>query len=325
MHNYHDTHQSLPSRCYGSVGNGVTATGTATAAPTGTGNRQRYSAWIAILPFIEQTALSDKITAYPFVQFTSNTNSDWGYGTTDAQNPWKTKIDGLICPSDSVANDKTDIQGSDYCVSQGDWAGNAYNNAGGVYADPQTRGVFGAMVWRGLGAINDGTSNTAFISERVIYSKQHFILGGVVMNRTTAIQNQNAAGPVNVNPDNCMQTRGSGGKYISGVTLTTSEDFGGKWFDGGACNNLFGTIMPPNSPNCYSSGSTSNDRLLGGPQSYHSGGVNLAMADASVRFVSDTINYGSVTAATALKTTGKSDFGVWGAMGSMDGGESVAP
>jgi len=179
------------------------------------------------------------------------------------------------------------------------------------------------MVWRGMDSINDGTSNTVFVSERVFFNQQKSILGGVVMDRTTAIQNQNAAGAVNVNPNNCMDTRGGkAGQYADGLTLTTSEDFGGRWYDGGPCSNLFGTIMPPNSPNCYSSANTSNDRLLGGPQSYHSGGVNVSRADGSASFISNTIDYGSITVSTLLKTTGESDFGVWGAMGSKSGGES---
>jgi type II secretory pathway pseudopilin PulG len=328
LHNYHDVHSVLPSRCYGSPGSGISATGTATSAPVGKGNRQRYSAWVAILPFIEQNTLAEKIKANPCVQFTSGTNNDWGYGTTNAENPWRAKLKALMCPSDNVANERTETGPSNYCVSQGDWAGNAYNAtidgvAGCVYEDPRTRGIFGAMVWRGINAVTDGTSNTALVSERVILNHRSYILGGVAMNRTSAIQNQNNPGPVNVNPKDCMETKGSGGKYkTTGVTTSTSGDFGGKWFDGGPCNNLFGTVMPPNSPNCYSSSSTSNDRLLGGPQSYHSGGVNLALADASVRFVSDTIDYGNIDTLTLLKTDGESDFGVWGALGSMNAGET---
>lgn len=62
----------------------------------------------------------------------------------------------------------------------------------------------------------------------------------------------------------------------------------------------------------------------------HPGGVNVAMCDASVRFVSETINTGDLTvlhdepSTNIRKYTGPSRWGVWGAMGSAAGGESVA-
>ncbi|MGL4593808.1 MAG: DUF1559 domain-containing protein, partial [Thermoguttaceae bacterium] len=320
MHNYHDTNMSLPSRCFGIAGAG--------GGSAGGGNRQRYSVWIAMLPFIEQPALADKLAAQPNVHFGDNDNTRWGGASaTDRDNPWRTRIELLLCPSDNIGFDRGGLQASNYCVSQGDWAGAAKNVSNGVEADPQTRGIFGAMVWRDFSAITDGTSNTALISERAIFNHREFILGSVVMNRTAAVANTPNFGPVNVHPADCMATRGTQGKYTPTTavgSLTTSEDFGGRWYDGGPCANLFGTIMPPNAPSCYSSNATSNDHLLGGPTSYHSGGVNLALGDGSARFVGDSVNYGTpTTALTMLKTSGPSDFGPWGALGSMSGDESA--
>jgi prepilin-type processing-associated H-X9-DG protein len=57
--------------------------------------------------------------------------------------------------------------------------------------------------------------------------------------------------------------------------------------------------------------------------SEHTGGVNVGLADGSVQFVSDTISSGTLTDTTTPVSSGTSPFGVWGAMGSINGGESV--
>lgn len=325
MHTYHDAYKSLPSRCFGIPGPGN--------ALDAVGNRQRYSAWIAILPFMEQQALSDRIAAHPNIQPMDANNELWTGGPPSSwqDNPWKARFGALTCPSDSYGPTMGDdtIKGSNYCVSQGDWAGHAKNVtvdgvANSIQADPQARGVFGAMVWRNLGSITDGTSNTTFISERVILNNRFDILGGAVINRASAVSNEGGVGPATVNPADCMITRGAKGQYNVDVANTGNQDLGRRWTEGGPCSNLFSTIMPPNAPSCYSSGGFSNDRLLNPPTSFHTGGVNLALADASVTFVSDTIHYGSVTEPTLLRTSGESLFGIWGAAGSRNGGESTS-
>jgi hypothetical protein len=62
--------------------------------------------------------------------------------------------------------------------------------------------------------------------------------------------------------------------------------------------------------------------------SYHRGGVNGLIGDGAVRFISDNINYFSagtdmstIQAGNPAEVTGASPFGVWGALGSIDGGE----
>ncbi|MDR2706205.1 MAG: DUF1559 domain-containing protein [Planctomycetaceae bacterium] len=51
----------------------------------------------------------------------------------------------------------------------------------------------------------------------------------------------------------------------------------------------------------------------------HSGGVNAGMLDGSVRFISDTIDCNG--ASSGQVTSGKSPYGVWGALGTPAGGE----
>jgi prepilin-type processing-associated H-X9-DG protein len=65
--------------------------------------------------------------------------------------------------------------------------------------------------------------------------------------------------------------------------------------------------------------------------SYHSGGVNAVYGDGSVKFISETINHisngvnlSTIDAGNPNAVTAQSPFGVWGATGSIDGGESAA-
>ncbi|QDT15469.1 H-X9-DG-CTERM domain-containing protein [Alienimonas californiensis] len=60
--------------------------------------------------------------------------------------------------------------------------------------------------------------------------------------------------------------------------------------------------------------------------SYHTGGAQFVMADGSVTFLSETIDTGSGAGkglTSPPKTSGKSPYGTWGALGTRDGGETV--
>jgi prepilin-type processing-associated H-X9-DG protein len=69
------------------------------------------------------------------------------------------------------------------------------------------------------------------------------------------------------------------------------------------------------------SSSTTNGPAMISVTSNHSGGANTALFDGSVRFVSETINAGDPTANRVR--SGASLYGVWGAMGSIDGSETT--
>ena len=71
---------------------------------------------------------------------------------------------------------------------------------------------------------------------------------------------------------------------------------------------------------CHGSG---DGRILHSASSYHPGGVNAAYYDGSVRFIQNTINAGDPNTGK-IKTSGASDFGVWGALGTINGGEASA-
>ena len=96
--------------------------------------------------------------------------------------------------------------------------------------------------------------------------------------------------------------------------------------------NGFQTVLPPNAPNCAAGTGEWNWGIFP-PDSYHPGGVNVGMGDASCRWFSDTVDTGDLTCPDPAQNAtcptipnhapGTSPYGIWGATGSINGGESA--
>ena len=204
-------------------------------------------------------------------------------------------------------------------------------------SDPGGRGAFATKVERRMGSMADGTSNTIGVLERCIGLNSGIdraVVSMVIASRPSAVTTPTQPGSPtadsaatvfpDVNPDDCMATL-DGRTYRDGLAYNAIQ--GNRWGQGTAAYTLTGTIMPPNTAACRSTaqGSDADSYHLVGPTSKHTGGVNGGLMDGSVRFFPDSVNARSsgVTFPYTLKPTGQSPFGVWGALGSINGGEST--
>ena len=287
-------------------------------ATPGTGNTLGYGWRDFILPNMEQAS------AYQlFLTYYNAGTSAWSAGT-DYKG---IQINTYQCPSDGNARQIQDNYAcssyhcsyGDYCVKAESWG---WVNGSAGRTD-YSRGALQPKTWTPLSAIVDGTSNTVIYSEGIVpVINTSPLKGGVAVNRTDVFASgtgHNTCELSGFNPQACINLRGEGNAFASGVSVAAKR--GIRWDDCQPIYAAFTTICPPNAPSCH----VSNDdytAMIVSAQSNHSGGVNCAMVDGSVRFVSDTIDCGNLTA--ACKRSGKSNFGVWGAMGSRDGGESVS-
>jgi prepilin-type processing-associated H-X9-DG protein len=115
------------------------------------------------------------------------------------------------------------------------------------------------------------------------------------------------------------------GKYnVTNFEAGKGADSGWNYAGGTMEGIAFLTTFPPNAPSAALG--ANNWNITVSATSYHTGGVNVAFLDASVKFVSETIDVGTAdtfpTADPVGEVSGESPFGVWGALGTRDGGEA---
>ena len=293
------------------------------AAPAGTG-------WgVFICPFIEHQAVYD---IYLQALRTS------GSGTTAPENNWNVGLGsswsnhGIIqvsiygCPSDPLGRGGSSAQGgnpgrSNYVGSIGDYP---RGTPSGAATGSNFRGAMvpGQMQYD-LGAISDGTSNTILFAEAVVgTSGSRRVLGDVA--HVSGVEDWAA-------PSVCSVVRGSNGDILDGVVTGTTrppEDMQGRrWVAVSWSIGYFYSMLPPNSPSC-SANATFSWGNTPSASSYHTGGINAAMADGSCRFISETIETRGLDRSwnshMGTNFALPSPWGVWGALGSRAGGESVA-
>ncbi len=302
LHNYHDSYKTFPS-----LGQGTFPPG---PDPQGISTYGHMSGVVVLLPFMEQGPLYD---FYKSPQV-SPPYPAWGpvpwYGW-DFQ-PHHEQVSGLICPSDGAT--KQTNMGQPYW-----WQGDTcYNFCTGddVTTDSRgerlPRGIFGADSFVAIRDIKDGTSNTIAMSEQV--TSKNFDKPDIHGNYVENV----GEGTLRANPATCLAYKGPG-TTIANTAPGIGELRGVNWPWGCMVNSGFNTVLPPNSIGCKGGGSEWGQDHVMPPDSYHPGGVNGLMADGTVEFIAETIDTGDLTHAETR--TGRTWYGVWGAMGTKDAGE----
>jgi prepilin-type processing-associated H-X9-DG protein len=168
--------------------------------------------------------------------------------------------------------------------------------------DPLMRGLFGFESAIKLAQIADGTSNTMAMAE-ILVAPAEPRLGRAIGNNTN-------------NPLACRASLVNG-EYVTGTLIIQTRCHGNRWQDGRPLYVGINNILPPNSATC----STQANSGIYSASSAHTGGVNILLADGAVRFVPQTIDTGNLSLAPAVE--GPSPYGVWGALGSRNGGDIV--
>jgi prepilin-type N-terminal cleavage/methylation domain-containing protein/prepilin-type processing-associated H-X9-DG protein len=213
------------------------------------------------------------------------------------------QIAAFICPSDGQKR----MPASPYGGTS--YVGN-YGGPGQFAAAGQPAAFSGTIIpngWTtykdigpiGIEAIRDGTSNTAMYSERLL---------GIVGSPTVTLNSTDAKRAIfNVAAGSSGANTGATGanlliaacKSLPGSTPSVRSDGNGyTWFAGYPWHiavNAYTHVGAPNSTSCNNTsdqgGWLSFTGPLGSapPNSNHPGGVNMCMADGSVRFVKDSV------------------------------------
>jgi prepilin-type N-terminal cleavage/methylation domain-containing protein/prepilin-type processing-associated H-X9-DG protein len=271
------------------------------------------STYVPLLPYLEEDSTYNKIGLTPV-----NLNDG------SATSPYVRKIPQILCPSDPPTDEISVYGQSNYVFSYGDKCDGLADDATvGLTAVISTaanalkaqgqRGLFGLNSATRVRQIADGLSSTIAISECTRPAGS----GNTATNGADANTNWNTN-----NPSNCKASYlGAAGWSGSAATAIIGRDrsMGTKWAHGRFGYTGFNTILQPNYGACNAYTHTGTQP----PRSRHGGGVLAAFADGSVTFISENIDAGNPAASWPANPTSPSPYGVWGQLGTMNGGESV--
>jgi prepilin-type N-terminal cleavage/methylation domain-containing protein len=292
LHNYHDTNKVFPA----GIGPCVYA-----LPPNGPTNPlcAGWNGWggmAALTAYVEQGALSNMV--------------NWGvyWNWDDPANPGNnnravssTRVASFLCPSDPVVSYTANMAPTSYNLSHG--PSSTWDAPGG-----QEAGVFDRMFWASTADIRDGTSNTIAMAEALLGRNEgmwnpakrnpsYRVVTGVPLLQNPAIGSNrtftNSAvdmATIQSYYQGCLTMYDQGNGWDA-VNNTSDEQ--GRFFTCGTAfrASYITTLVGPNAgPACDEDPSITTVDVKE-PSSYHPGGVQVLKADASVTFVSDTINH----------------------------------
>jgi hypothetical protein len=316
LHNYHDVHQMFPFATGGTGG----ANGTDCE-----GNHLRLGGLVLLTPYFDAAPLWNQISGGGQTMPAGCLAPPMGPHTWADYAPWRVHLEVLRCPSDNAVG-FIEVARTNYGFCFGDRIRD--NNNGPNWWNPDPRGVFYLQSNLGVSDIKDGASNTIMMGELSLSSVNVFddATGNIILPVPVTSWAADTQGPAMENdPTLCqnLEDPNNPGHYLPGTPI---EIWGprGRWNDGALVAQGFNTILPPNSPSCIQS-AWDGDWGVFSSGSKHPGGVHVLLGDGAVRFISENIDTGNKAnwGDDGIAATGRSPYGVWGALGTRVGGEPV--
>jgi prepilin-type N-terminal cleavage/methylation domain-containing protein/prepilin-type processing-associated H-X9-DG protein len=227
----------------------------------------RFSAHAHILPFLEQDSLYQTI----------NWNADVFDPTNDL--PRGTRLKVFLCPADNDAYVPDGLAATNYRVNEGTSIVNGYGKSdeeGVNLSMPPPNGPFFNSSRGRLTDITDGTSNTAGVSEHIIgdFSNAIATLESDTFHPGTYPSTADQA------MADCMAIDWTNLAYQGRSTV------GAPWLQGYHSTTTYYHAAPPGFRSCM----FPPNRIMTTANSKHTNGVNVALCDGSVRFVSYSIS-----------------------------------
>ncbi|MDR3199567.1 MAG: DUF1559 domain-containing protein [Planctomycetaceae bacterium] len=288
VHTFHNVNKRFPASAYDRIW---------------TRSTRARAGWLALVfPYIEQAALFDAIL---------NTAPPNNY--LNETNQANVSLAALLCPSDAKGStysttatftgsvsSKTPILWSNYRASRADLPGgdtltsgdNTAISPGICQSCPRAWCQFGRITVD-LAYITDGTSNSVLLGEGLIHDEDN-----------PTDYRRNLANNIEClyyhPPQNVLNLKGSGREFLNPsqdiVKASTTDrqncptrplNLGRTAIGNYPSCAYFHTLLPPNSPSAYY-----KEFMLFqiAASSEHPGGANISFIDASVHFISDSIN-----------------------------------
>ena len=319
LQNYHDANDALP-----------------THSPFRMPRRYGYDCWfwddmynvlVPMLPYMEENSRYSEILSLD-QQRSEGKISESAARFSAAVFSYKQRMTTIQCPSDpngKAASFAYENMRFNYVFCLGDQTAGldvTYTHKNYASYVWYRRSLFAAVSWKNLSSCVDGTSNTAAVSETVSASSANSneLKGGV--SGATFYTGGDGEG---ANPSKCLNNARDPGN--PNVIVSPQGTQRGNCFQDGRTWNTFNTVLPPNAPSCLVGGVglASHWGSIYTANSNHSGGVNVGLMDGSVRFVSETVDCGDLTVGSTSYRSSmiKSPYGVWGAMGTPNCGETT--
>ncbi|HVX14743.1 MAG TPA: DUF1559 domain-containing protein [Pirellulales bacterium] len=273
LHQYHDTYKRLPASDAGTLN-----------TTSGSLSNNDISQLARLLPYMDQ------LNVYQMINFSAK----WNDPSNAAAAAMRLSV--FMCPSDAATSVPITYGPNNYYCNQGTqlvYGGVPGSVSGSTnYGMPPADGVFYTNSFIPFAEIRDGLSNTAALAEKVTGDWNN----GMV----TVASDTFEPGTYPSTPDQALLMC----RTLDPTNLSFQgySNVGGPWLYAYHSTSIYYHTAPPNERSCM----FPPGRIMTTANSYHPGGVQVALCDGSVRWVTDGV-----------------DLYAWRALGTRKAGEAM--